>query len=91
LTVIEAPQPVIPVHDGSATRAHPGPRVNKARWGPQFQALGTIVAFDAIAMINVLSDQEMPAEHLLHDQNVFNDVRPQPAGIRASDAIAWAR
>ena len=69
--------------------ARPGNGVTDAnpcrlRTGPQFQVLGPVVVFDPIAMMNVLSGQEIPAEHLLHDKNVFKDV---PCLIRPG--VSW--
>jgi len=48
----------------------------RLRTRPQLQVLGPVVVFDAIAMMNVLSWQEIPAEHLLHDTNVLKDIVP---------------
>ena len=43
---------------------------------PKLQVLGTVVVPDTVAMVHVLPGQEIPAEHLLHDKNVFEDVVP---------------
>jgi hypothetical protein len=51
---------------------------------PQLEVLRPIIVFDSIAMMNVLSGQEIPAEHLLHDKNVFEDI---PSLVRPG--VSW--
>ena len=59
--------------------ACPGDRIADAdtcRLGtyPQLQVLRPVVVLDTVQMMHVLSRQEIPAEHLLHDQDVLEDV-----------------
>ena len=41
---------------------------------PQLQVLGAVIITDAVAVMHVLPWQEIPAKHLLHDENVLKNV-----------------
>ena len=43
---------------------------------PQLQVLGAVVVSDAIAVMYVLARQEIASQHLLHDQDVLEDIAP---------------
>src|ERR1700728_3783531 len=55
--------------------------------GSKFQVLRSVVVLDAVEMMHVFSGQEMPAEHLLHDKNVLEDIASvaRPRVLRCPD------
>jgi hypothetical protein len=57
-------------------------------WGrvQKFEVLRSVVVLDAVEIMHVFSGQEMPAEHLLHDKNVLEDVASVATDLGCSGA-----